>query len=440
MVGGGLGNSLSHKDLRRKKAFTLVELLVVIAIIGMLIALLLPAVQAAREAARRMQCSNNIKQFALAIHNYVDARKVIPITAHEFPERVVTGRGVIGNMGPQFTCLPFIERTAMYDTWLDSGNGPSSDDVHSNANMSYQLPVELRTKSPYVCPSDPVTASIPLAMSNYMTNRADAMNNQVLGLGDASSPGMLRCDLRSPFSRANDRGLSVIKDGTSNTLCLAEACTSAKYNEPELSLRGGTMRITNAGVISTGNPATSNTNAWKGFAGTRGILECLDLVAGNKEYIAGLTLTRYGNVPANGATDGELRNRAVRRGFYGFSGRPADTGFTTTLPPNSASCIQAGADGGSGNRESGAAWGTWAPSSYHSGGINAAMFDGAVRFIPDTINWTSANNLLTGPGGSPDQSPVVVNVDRWVPTNRPSEFGVWGALGTINGGESVAAP
>lgn len=103
------------------RAFTLVELLVVIAIIGMLIALLLPAVQAAREAARRMQCSNHLKQFGIAIHNFHDARKGIPPTT-------------VGWARPttHIVLFPFIEQTAAWDAILGVSNnlaGQTDPDV-----------------------------------------------------------------------------------------------------------------------------------------------------------------------------------------------------------------------------------------------------------------------------------------------------------------------
>ncbi len=95
---------------RRKAAFTLVELLVVIAIIGILIALLLPAVQAAREAARRSQCSNNLKQIALAFHNYADTHKKFP--AYQYP---VVGTNSWEGHSALTMVLPFMEQGPVYE-------------------------------------------------------------------------------------------------------------------------------------------------------------------------------------------------------------------------------------------------------------------------------------------------------------------------------------
>jgi prepilin-type N-terminal cleavage/methylation domain-containing protein len=99
---------LNTEDAMKKRAFTLVELLVVIAVIGVLIALLLPAVQAAREAARRMQCSNHLKQIGIGLHNFHDTKNGLP---PYFIETVKPGFWV--------TLIPYIEQQSAYN-FIDS--------------------------------------------------------------------------------------------------------------------------------------------------------------------------------------------------------------------------------------------------------------------------------------------------------------------------------
>ncbi|TWU15020.1 Type II secretion system protein G precursor [Novipirellula galeiformis] len=99
-----------------RRGFTLVELLVVIAIIGVLVGLLLPAVQSAREAARRMQCSNNLKQIGLALHNYADAHKKFPASTRGYGGCVGNAvNGEIKNMNGLVALLPFIEQQSVYE-------------------------------------------------------------------------------------------------------------------------------------------------------------------------------------------------------------------------------------------------------------------------------------------------------------------------------------
>src|SRR5688572_27645245 len=101
--------------LRLSRGFTLVELLVVIAIIGILVALLLPAVQAAREAARRMQCGNNLKQIGISIHNYHDTYKSFP--SGWICPSVATGAMAVDqeSWGWSSLILPFMEQQALHD-------------------------------------------------------------------------------------------------------------------------------------------------------------------------------------------------------------------------------------------------------------------------------------------------------------------------------------
>ena len=114
-------SSLRFASRPRGRGFTLVELLVVIAIIGILIALLLPAVQAAREAARRTQCTNNLKQLGLALHNYADVHKIFPPGGLEYGWQTSSTLGaepadkLVHNLNGLVLLLPFIEQTALYD-------------------------------------------------------------------------------------------------------------------------------------------------------------------------------------------------------------------------------------------------------------------------------------------------------------------------------------
>ena len=120
LFGGEAGyKCLPHRGLRRKSAFTLVELLVVIAIIGMLIALLLPAVQAAREAARRMQCTNHLKQLGLGVHNFHDTRN--GLTPVAIPNVTL---GETATVGVSFWGLiyPYIEQASLYDLLMTKTN------------------------------------------------------------------------------------------------------------------------------------------------------------------------------------------------------------------------------------------------------------------------------------------------------------------------------
>lgn len=199
-----------------RTAFTLVELLVVISIIGVLVGLLLPAVQAAREAARRMQCGNNIRQVSLAFQNYESAFKTLP------PSRITTG---LSQHGFAAYLLPMLEQTTVYNLyqfslpWWDARNFPATRN----------------TISTWICPSTPGNRSFPTAteQSRYVTLPAEG-----LGASDyVVTHEVMRCFFeanRLPLPVGIQRGLpgvidrdravkiAAVRDGISNTLLFAE--------------------------------------------------------------------------------------------------------------------------------------------------------------------------------------------------------------------------
>lgn len=157
------------KPLVKRQAFTLVELLVVIAIIGVLIALLLPAVQQAREAARRLQCQSNMKQLGLALHNYHDTHGTFPIGGTDVPNNWYSPPDV----GMLARILPFLEQSALYDQMDLKGELPASS--YASATYHRRVPYQLidgtqvrRIKlSVFQCPTDPLEIVGDWAQSNY---------------------------------------------------------------------------------------------------------------------------------------------------------------------------------------------------------------------------------------------------------------------------------
>jgi len=220
----------------KRKAFTLVELLVVIAIIGILIALLLPAVQAAREAARRSQCSNNLKQLGLGLHNYHDVNKRMPIGARR--------GGATGGWGASFYVglLPYVEQNAIFQNWPW---GASDGYCAGNGRLQGAAPtpcIDIRNIliSAFRCPSSPLpefgAPNNNVTMSSYVG---------IMGAVDLDSPPVapityveLRqrvcctcCGGAAATGRNSGGGMLLLNecrnmsdctDGTSNTMIVGE--------------------------------------------------------------------------------------------------------------------------------------------------------------------------------------------------------------------------
>ena len=363
------------RQASRHRGFTLVELLVVIAIIGILIALLLPAVQAAREAARRSQCTNHLKQLGLAVHNYTDVHKAFP------PKKSGTQSGGCANSNGAFgsgwmRLMPFYEQQPLYNAWSSpqtysgvsyTAFGPCPWDGTAGTYWPYlqQIPT-------LMCPSDPNIGNRTdgtRGRTNYMFSVGDSVHSQ-----NPSGPPAVTIGNNAS---ANTRGIfanytakitfASITDGTSNTVMLSERLYAADSG------RVGQGTVHTFASVTT-NPAS-----------------CLTAISTTDPK-------RYAQ-PANGWA-GQWNH-----------GSTSHIGFNTVLPPNGPSC------GSTGNDDS--SDGVFPPTSQHPGGVNVAMGDASVRFISETIN--AGDPTLAPPTSIGTQSP----------------YGVWGALGSKDGGEPV---
>ena len=363
---------------RGVRGFTLVELLVVIAIIGILIALLLPAVQAAREAARRSQCSNNLKQVSLAVHMYADTHKVFPgkKTGTTQGADCIVRNAQYGSGWLRLT--PYYEQQAIYDEWSSSQTyagtsynpfGPCPWDASATAYLPYNRQVDT-----LMCPSDgdiPGKGATADGRSNYMFSVGDTIDsgstltlpaggcNQGIGSNDCANTRGVFANLAASIDFAD------ITDGTSNTVMLSERL----YASSSVAVGRGTSRC---GSFSEANPAS-----------------CYLCIDPNDRRLY-------------------LAPTSAWAGRWDHSST-SHLGFCTVLPPNGPSCGNDGND----NRNSG----VYPPTSNHPGGVNVSFADASVSFISDTID----TGILTSPEVYIGHTP----------------YGVWGALGSKSGGETL---
>jgi prepilin-type N-terminal cleavage/methylation domain-containing protein/prepilin-type processing-associated H-X9-DG protein len=402
--------SLKITNAKIRYGFTLVELLVVIAIIAVLIGLLLPAVQAAREAARKMTCSNNLHQIGIAVHNYHDQyRRNLPAGGFAVKSNDRARRRVSGFV----SLLSFIEMTPLYERIVSGGfqcefnaDVQSGNDATGVDTTTYMTDVI----SAWLCPSDgegKVKDNTVQARTNYRFCYGDfpVHFNLLQAAAPASGPATafpnfgstastFCCVDRGAFAPQQWNGSQSITDGLSNTMLVSERC-----------IAGENIRLVKTGIIVSGSgvPTTFENTVPAANATGTAVKTCYELKDGSNIKSA--------------ITDSNIVNWSGKRWS---DGAIAFTGFTAILPPNSTSGLAA-------NKEY--SGGFISPSSYHSGGVNVCMSDGSVRFISDTVDYQGIN------GNTVENAKYNTFIEF-----GKSYHGVWGALGSRAGGESVTSP
>ncbi len=326
----------------RIRGFTLIELLVVIAIIAVLISLLLPAVQSAREAARRAQCVNNLKQIGLAMHNYHQTYDAFPmaVSASNNPQN-----GYIAWTGwsAHSMMLPYLEQSSLFNA-INFDFDPTTGATYvTNTTVLYSY------VAGFLCPSDP--GSGPNSGGAFSNNYYGSIGTTTL----TSNP-----DSTGVMASQRSYRISAITDGTSNTVGFGESLVGS-------AVTSGARQYPGNGVVGVST----------GFA-------ALDATSNVPMLMA--TLQACNAMWAAGATTGT--NIADNNGWFWSEGAEAITLINTIAPPSSTQYPWNSCRYGCGGCPDYASdhSNIAKVSSNHPGGANVLFCDGSVKFIKSSIS------------------------------------------------------